>query len=92
MWHSDSIQTFGLLLEDIEIPIDSTYAWMDSTVVLSWVRANPRRFKPFIGNRVAGIMDQIPPERWRHIPGVTNPADFASIGLYPQELANYDLW
>ena len=57
-----------------------------------WVRGNPRRFKPFVGNRVAGIMDQIPPERWRHVPSATNPADSASRGLYPQELADYDLW
>ena len=76
----------------LEIPINQTYAWTDSTVVLSWVRGNPRRFKPFVGNRVAGIMDQIPPERWRHVPSTTNPADCASRGLYPQELANYELW
>ena len=48
----------------LEIPVNNTYAWTDSTVVLSWVRGNPRRFKPFVGNRVAGIMDLIPPERW----------------------------
>ena len=47
-----------------EIPISNTYAWTDSTVVLSWVRGNPRRFKPFVGNRVAEIMDLIPPEQW----------------------------
>ena len=76
----------------LEIPIDNTYAWTDSTVVLSWVRGNPRRVKPFVGNRVAGIMDQIPPERWRHVPSSTNPADCVSRGLYPQELSDYELW
>ena len=48
----------------LEIPINNTYAWTDCTVVLSWVLGNPRRFKPFVRNRVAGIMDLIPPERW----------------------------
>ena len=37
----------------LEIPINNTYAWTDSTVVLSWVRGNPRQFKRFIGNCVA---------------------------------------
>ena len=48
----------------LEIPINNTYAWTDSTVVLSWVWGNPRRLKPFVGNHVTGIMDHIPPEQW----------------------------
>ena len=76
----------------LEVPTSNTYAWTDSTVVLSWVRGNPRQFKPFVGNRVAEIMDLIPPERWRHVPGVTNPADSTSRGPYPKELADYGLW
>ena len=38
-----------------------TYAWSDSVIVLSWLRGNLRRFKPFVGNRVLEILDLTPP-------------------------------
>ena len=37
-------------------------------------------------------MDLIPPERWQKVPCVTNPDNSASRGLYPQELADHDIW
>ena len=36
--------------------------------------------------RVSTIMELIPPERWKHLNGLDNPADCASRGLYPSEL------
>ena len=76
----------------LEVPLCDTFAWTDSTVVLSWLRGNPRRFKPFVGNRVAEVMELIPPDRWQHVPGKTNPADCASRGLYPSELVQQNSW
>ena len=76
----------------LEIPLSDTYAWTDSTIVLSWLRGNPNRFKPFVGNRIAEIMEVVPPSRWHHVSGMSNPADCASRGLYPSELANQTLW
>ena len=64
----------------LEIPMDSVFAWTDSTIVLGWLSGNPRKFKTFVGNRVSFIVDQLPPERWRHVPGPHNPADCASRG------------
>ena len=74
------------------IPLSCIYAWTDSTVVLSWLVGNPRRFKTFVGNRVSHIVDLISPGRWRHVNGAVNPADCASRGLYPTELLNHELW
>lgn len=48
----------------LEIPLSNVYAWTDSTIVLSWLVGNPRRFKTYIGNRVSYIMELIYPERW----------------------------
>ena len=76
----------------LKIPLEHTYAWTDSTIVLSWLQGNPRRFKVFIGNRVAQIMDLIPPDRWRHVTSEDNPADCASRGMYPSEILNHKLW
>ena len=76
----------------LSMPIDHTYAWTDSTIVFSWLQRSPRRFKVFVGNRVAQIMELIPPERWRHVVSQDNPADCASRGMYPSELLTHDLW
>ena len=76
----------------LNVPMSDTFAWTDSTVVLNWLRGNPRRSKPFVGNQVAQVMEIVPPDRWQHVPGVTNPADCASIGLYPSELVQHRTW
>ena len=75
-----------------EVPTNNVYAWTDSTIVLSWLSGNPKRFKTFVGNRVATIIDSIPPDHWRHVVGTENPADCASWGLYPAEILNHQLW
>ena len=59
----------------LDVPLHDVFGWTDSTIVLSWMDGNPRRFKTYVGNRISCIMDQIPPERWRHVRGVDNPAD-----------------
>ena len=74
------------------IPLNCTYAWTDSTIVLSWLVGTPRRFKTFVGNRVSHIVELISPDRWRHVSGTDNPADCASRGLFPSELLEHDLW
>ena len=76
----------------LDIPIDRIHAWTDSTIVLSWLEGNPRRFKTYVGNRVSYIIDVIPPTRWRHVKGQDNPADCASRGILPSQLVNHNLW
>ena len=76
----------------LKIPLMDCRAWTDSTVVLSWLTGNPRRFKTFVGNRVSQIIDSIPPDRWKHVAGIENPADCASRGMYPSELIEHRLW
>ena len=76
---------FGMSVNNVD-------AWTDSTVVLSWLSGNPRRFKTYVGNRVAQIVNRIPPERWKHVPGTSNPADCASRGLFPSDLVHHELW
>ena len=76
----------------LNVPVGSVFAWTDSTVVLGWLSGSPRRFKTFVGNRVSSIIDQLPPEQWRHVPGSQNPADCASRGLFPAQLKEHELW
>ena len=71
--HTRSV--FGMSVNDVD-------AWTDSTVVLSWLSGNPQRFRTYVGNRIAQIVNRIPPERWKHVAGTDNPADCASRGLW----------
>jgi hypothetical protein len=75
-----------------EMSTSEVHAWTDSTIVLSWLHGSPKRFKTFVGNRVATIIELIPPNCWKHVTGVENPADCASRGLYPSELIDHLLW
>ncbi len=68
------------------------HAWTDSTVVLSWLAGDPRRFKTYVGNRVSRIVESVPSKKWRHVSGLENPADCASRGLFPSQLLRHDLW
>ena len=83
--HTRSV--FGMSVNDID-------AWTDSTVVLSWLLGNPQRFKTYmyVGNRIAQIVNQIPPKRWKHVSGTDNPADCTSRGLFPSVLVTHELW
>ena len=78
--------------EVFHLPLDSVYAWTDSTIVLNWLTGNSRRFKPYVSNRISHIMDLIPPNRWSHVKGTENPADCASRGILPTELISHPLW
>ena len=78
--------------EVLGIPLSSVHVRTDSTVVLAWLQGNPHRFKVYVANRVAQIMDLIPADHWGHIVGEENPADCASRSIFPTELLHHNLW
>ena len=73
----------------LELPMDSVYAWTDSTIMLTWIQGSPRRFKVFVGNRVSQILELT---RWNHVISEDNPADCASRGVFPADLLRNELW
>ena len=76
----------------LHVPTNKVYAWTDSLVVLGWLRGDLRRLKTFEGNRVSEIIDLVPPSRWNYVNTAANPADCASRGLFPAELAQQHIW
>ena len=76
----------------LDVSLNTTFTWTDSTIILSWLKGNPGRFKLFVGNQVAHVVELIPFNRWRHVSGISNPADYSSRGLHPQDLADCELW
>lgn len=85
-------QILSHVREVLKLPDCEVYAWTDSMVVLGWLSGDPRKFKPYVGNRVTRIVEAVPSNKWRHVSGLDNPADCASRGLFPSELLQHHLW
>lgn len=68
------------------VPIQSVRAFSDSTIVLAWLKAEPKEFKVFVSNRIVKIKELLPQCEWNHVKSAENAADPASRGLLPREL------
>ena len=77
---------------DFPFEPNSINFWTDSRIVLDWLKAHPSRWPPFIANRTSEILSAFPTANWRHIRSSENPADCASRGTSPRELAHSSLW
>ena len=76
----------------LEIPIDETFFWSDSTIVLQYINNKDRRFQTFVANRVAKIHERSEPKQWRHVDSASNPADDVSRGMTASELLPSEWW
>ena len=45
----------------LNIPIEDVHAWSDGSIVLAWLDGAPKRYKTYVGNRIASITDLVPP-------------------------------
>ena len=61
-------------------------------VALSWIKADPSRWKAFVANRVVEIQTLTSPDRWFHCSGVENPADLLNRGVTAEELIFSKVW
>ena len=57
----------------------------DSTLVLQYVRNETQRFKTYVANRVAEILEESSVAQWRHVPSERNLADMCSRGVASPE-------
>lgn len=70
--------------------VRKTY-WTDSSVVLSWIKTDPRTFKTFVAHRLAEIEDLTKPQEWRWVPTAQNPADDATRDV-PRDFNELHRW
>ena len=78
--------------KDLGIPMNSVYAWSDSTVVLGWMKTSPGKLKTYVFHRVQDIINRIPFSNWRYVNTIHNPADLVSRDVSPKELVKKKLW
>ncbi|KAL9958369.1 hypothetical protein ACROYT_G035375 [Oculina patagonica] len=80
------------LREELELKIDESMFWTDSTSVLQYIKNEDRRFHTFVANRLAVIHDGSKPSQWKYVPTKINPADDVSRGLTAEELLRKERW
>ena len=66
-----------MLRRELDIPIDRSCFWTDSTSVLKYIKNENKRFHTFIANRLAITHDGTNPYQLFYIDSVLNPADDA---------------
>jgi len=76
----------------LNMKIDESYLWTDSSILLTWIQCPPNRWKTFVGNRVATIQEETASASWRHMRSQSNPADLVSRGVEPTTLSTSTLW
>ena len=48
--------------ETLDIPLKSVFAWSDSSIVLAWLDGSPKRYRTYVGNRIAAVTTLVPSE------------------------------
>ncbi|GFW33734.1 integrase catalytic domain-containing protein [Trichonephila clavipes] len=68
-------------LPTLTVPISETFSSSDSKITLAWLKSEPRRWQPFVANRVAQIQELTPNVQWNFVSGLENPADCGTRGI-----------
>ncbi|KAK3746525.1 hypothetical protein QZH41_016739, partial [Actinostola sp. cb2023] len=82
----------NMINQELDIDIDETFYWTDSTCVLGYILNQEKRFHVFIANRIAAIHNGSQQHQWRHVDTNQNPADEASRGLSANDLITSQRW
>ncbi|XP_013394568.1 uncharacterized protein LOC106162014 [Lingula anatina] len=80
------------LEKELKLNVTHQVYWTDSEVVLKYLRNETKRFKPFVANCIAEIMDVTSKEDWHHVYSENNPADRCSRGMKASALVSDQLW
>ncbi len=81
-----------MMRRELDIRIDRSMFWTDSTAVLKYIKNENKRFQVFVANRLAVIYDGTQPTQWSYIESSGNPADDTSRGLSVHELLKGERW
>ncbi|XP_068965518.1 uncharacterized protein [Bombus flavifrons] len=76
----------------LQVKVNRTVYWTDSTIVLQWINSSPHTLKTFVANRVAEIQNKTSFTDWRHVPTNDNPADLVSRGQSPEDFLQPNIW
>ncbi|XP_043661619.1 uncharacterized protein LOC122625598 [Drosophila teissieri] len=78
--------------EEHSVVITDLVLWTDSKAVLRWIGSTHRRYKQFVGNRVAEILESSKVSQWRWVPTADNAADDATRSQKEVDLSQESRW
>ncbi|XP_065079958.1 uncharacterized protein LOC135702846 [Ochlerotatus camptorhynchus] len=84
-------QLYEKVMKSLQLTAD-TFFWVDSTVVLCWLKSSPSTWTTFVANRVSKIQLATENCSWDHVAGIQNPADLISRGTTAENLIESSLW
>jgi hypothetical protein len=69
-----------------------THFRSDSCTALAWIRQESSNLILYVRHRVGKIHDVTTPYQWQYVDTKENPADLASRGGSPTDIAEHELW
>ncbi|CAM4696557.1 unnamed protein product [Leuciscus chuanchicus] len=81
-----------MLHQELQVPLQQSIFWTDSTTVLRYIDSETARFKTFVANRISLIREATKPSQWKYVRTTENPADQASRGLKAKSLTQGGTW
>ncbi|TWW61447.1 hypothetical protein D4764_04G0000940 [Takifugu flavidus] len=88
-----AVKVDRMLQEEMQIPLQQSIFWTDSTTVLKYIDSETARYKTFVANRITLIREATKPSQWRrYVRTSQNPADKATRGLKARSLMQDRDW
>ena len=76
-----AVRMSKVIIKEMNLDFEDIYFWVDSMIVLHYLRNTSSRFVTFVANRLQEILEATKIDQWRHVRSEDNPADFTSRGL-----------
>ncbi|XP_053274096.1 uncharacterized protein LOC128436341 [Pleuronectes platessa] len=76
-----AVRVDKMLQKELQLKLEKSVFWTDSTTVLKYICNETRRFQTFVANRVSFIRGASDTDQWRYVCSKENPADDASRGM-----------
>ncbi|KAL7831402.1 hypothetical protein SRHO_G00309050 [Serrasalmus rhombeus] len=81
-----------MLKKELQLPLADSKFWTDSTAVLKYIANENIRFKTFVANRIAIILQASNVHQWSYVNTQLNPADCASRGQMVSTFMKNEVW
>jgi len=81
-----------MLRHELQLPLQDSIFWTDSTTVLRYVDNEHSRFKIFVAHRVTVIREHSHPSQWHCVKSGENPANQASKGMKVKDFIDSQTW
>ena len=87
-----AVKMDGALQRDLDLKLEKSVFWTDSTIVLCYINNASKRFQTYVANRVSVVHTGSMTDQWRHVASDLNPTDDVSRGLSADDIFGNQRW